>query len=48
MKAGLLQSQFAALEEPEGALVTDIADEPARIAARLAGTLGLVPVIRGS
>ena len=47
MKAGLLQSQFAALEEPEGALVTDIADEPARIAARLAGTLGLIPVIPG-
>ena len=41
-------SQFTALEEPEGALVMDIADEPARIATRLAGTLGLVPVIRGT
>lgn len=48
MKAGLLQSQFTALEEPQGALVMDIADEPARIAARLAGTLGLVPVIPGT
>ena len=48
MKAGLLQSQFAALEEPEGALVMDIADEPARIAARVAGALALVPVIPGS
>jgi gluconokinase len=45
MKAGLLKSQFAALEEPAGeALVIDIGDEPERIAARLLEALNLVPV----
>jgi gluconokinase len=44
MKAGLLQSQFAALEEPENALEVDIGDEPARIAAGLIKALNLVPV----
>jgi gluconokinase len=39
MKAGLLQSQFAALEEPGDALVIDIAEAPAQIAARLAKQL---------
>jgi gluconokinase len=48
MKAGLLKSQFAALEEPEGALVMDIGDEPERIAARLLKALNLVPVNPGS
>lgn len=43
MKAGLLQSQFAALEEPEGALVVDIGPEPERIAAGLIKALNLVP-----
>lgn len=48
MKAGLLKSQFAALEEPEGALIMDIGDEPGRIAARLVEALNLVPVNPGS
>jgi gluconokinase len=41
MKAGLLQSQFAALEEPGDALVADIAEAPAQIAGRLVKQLGL-------
>jgi gluconokinase len=32
MKAGLLESQFAALEEPREAIVTDIGDSPEAIA----------------
>ncbi|HEX7812872.1 MAG TPA: gluconokinase [Burkholderiales bacterium] len=48
MKAGLLKSQFAALEEPQGALVVDIGDEPQHIAARLIEALNLVPVSPGS
>ncbi len=44
MKAGLLKSQFAALEEPGGALVIDIGDEPERIAASLLKALNIVPV----
>ena len=35
MKAGLLESQFAALEEPSGAIVVDIGEAPARIAERV-------------
>jgi len=41
MKAGLLQSQFAALEEPSDALVADISGEPAEICSRLMQQLGL-------
>lgn len=48
MKAGLLQSQFAALEEPGDALVVDIAEAPAQIAARLATQLGAERVSRTS
>jgi gluconokinase len=48
MKAGLLKSQFAALEEPQGAVVMDIGDEPERIAARLLTALNLVSVNPGS
>ncbi len=40
MKAGLLESQFAALEEPENALVADIGPEPAVIAERVLSGLG--------
>jgi gluconate kinase len=31
MKAGLLSSQFAALEEPKGVLTVDISQEPLKI-----------------
>jgi gluconokinase len=48
MKAGLLKSQFAALEEPEGALVMGIEDAPERIAARLVKALDLATVSPGS
>ena len=44
MKSGLLRSQFAALEEPEGALVMGIEDTPDVIAERLIDSLHLVPV----
>lgn len=44
MKAGLLQSQFAALEEPGDALVIDIAQAPAQIAERLVKQLGVTAV----
>lgn len=39
MKAGLLQSQFAALEEPTDAIVADITEAPAQIVERLATQL---------
>jgi gluconokinase len=48
MKAGLLQSQFAALEEPSDALVADIGGDPAQIAARVLRQLGLAPVNRAT
>jgi gluconokinase len=48
MKAGLLQSQFAALEEPSDALVVDIADAPARIAERLVKQLEVASLSRTS
>ena len=35
MKAGMLESQFAALEEPAHALIADIADAPEEIAERI-------------
>jgi gluconokinase len=44
MKAGLLQSQFAALEEPNDATIVDIAEAPAQIAERLVKQLGATPV----
>ena len=39
MKAGLLESQFAALEEPRNAVVADIADSPDAIVARIRSEL---------
>jgi gluconokinase len=48
MKAGLLQSQFAALEEPDDALVVDISGDPGQITARLLQQLGLSPVRRAT
>lgn len=48
MKAGLLQSQFAALEEPQDALVVDIDGDPAFISARIVEALGLARIIAGS
>ncbi|HVY06877.1 MAG TPA: gluconokinase [Burkholderiales bacterium] len=39
MKAGLLESQFAALEEPKDALVADIGEDPAGIADFILGRL---------
>ena len=44
MKAGLLQSQFAALEEPGDATIVDIAEAPAKIAERLMKQLGATSV----
>lgn len=48
MKAGLLQSQFAALEEPADALVADITGDPAQIAERLVQQLGLQGLSRAT
>lgn len=41
MKADLLVSQFETLEEPEGVLAIDIAQEPAAIVERIKRALGL-------
>jgi gluconate kinase len=41
MKAGLLASQFEALEEPENALVVDVAAEPAEIVRAIRQALAL-------
>jgi gluconokinase len=46
MKAGLLLSQFAALEEPADALVADISGDPGQISAQLLQQLGLAGVRR--
>lgn len=43
MKADLLQSQFAALEEPPDALVADVSGDPEQICAHLLRQLGLAP-----
>jgi len=43
MKAGLLESQFAALEEPEHALSVDIDDSPDSIADSILGRLQALP-----
>jgi gluconokinase len=40
MKAGLLESQFATLEEPVDALVVDVGPTPAEIAADIVARLG--------
>ncbi len=48
MKAGLLQSQFAALEDPSNALIVDIAEAPVQIAERLVKEFSAVPVNRTS
>ena len=45
MKAGLLQSQFAALEEPDDATIIDIAEAPELIADRLMKQLRPTTVI---
>lgn len=41
MPAVLLQSQFAALEPPEGALTIDVAQPPAAIVSQIRAALGL-------
>lgn len=41
MKESMLASQFAALEEPEGALVVDIDDRPGAIVDKIRHGLGL-------
>jgi len=41
MDPGLLASQFAALEDPKGAIVVDIAAPPREIASRIEAELGL-------
>jgi gluconate kinase len=43
MKAGLLESQFAALEEPEDALSVDIDDSPNSIADSILRRLQSLP-----
>lgn len=41
MKAGLVRSQFEALEEPDDALTIDVGAEPAEIVARIRRELGV-------
>jgi gluconokinase len=41
MKAEMLQSQFAALEEPVGVLACDITEPPPQIVAQIVAALGL-------
>jgi gluconokinase len=41
MDPGLLASQFAALEEPQGVVVVDVAATPREIASRIEAELGL-------
>jgi len=43
MKAGMLASQFDALEEPADALIADAAEEPEAIVARIRRAFGLHP-----
>ena len=43
MKAGLLESQFAALEEPRDAIVVDVAQTPDVLANQVIGQLKIVP-----
>jgi gluconokinase len=43
MKAGLLESQFAALEEPRDAVVVDVAQPPDALANQVLGELKIVP-----
>ena len=43
MKAGMLESQFAALEEPEDAVIADIVQAPDVIVARICAALNLFP-----
>jgi gluconokinase len=45
MRAGLLDSQFAALEEPAGAIVADITAPPAVIVEHVAAALSQRGVI---
>ncbi|MFL6580736.1 MAG: gluconokinase [Burkholderiales bacterium] len=44
MKAGLLESQFAALEEPRDALVVDVVQTPNAIADRILCQLKIEPI----
>jgi gluconokinase len=48
MKAGLLESQYAALEEPRDAIELDVAADPATIAARAAAALAPDRTVIGS
>ncbi len=41
MKAGMLESQFAALEEPTGAIVADVAAPPGAIVQQIVERLGV-------
>jgi gluconokinase len=43
MDPGLLASQFAALEEPQGVLAVDVGPTPREIASFIEGALGLRP-----
>jgi gluconokinase len=43
MKAGLLESQFAALEEPRDAVVVDVVETPDAIANRILSQLKIIP-----
>ena len=43
MKAGLLESQFAALEEPRDAIVVDVAQPPDALANQVLSELKIVP-----
>jgi gluconokinase len=43
MKAGLLESQFAALEEPQDAVAVDVVQTPEAIANRIVCQLKIVP-----
>jgi gluconokinase len=44
MKAGLLESQFATLEEPRDAIVVDVVQSPDAIADRILGQLKIEPI----
>jgi gluconokinase len=47
MPPGLLDSQFAALEEPQGVITVDIAQGPARCVAQIRRELGLSDSLKG-
>ena len=41
MKADLLQSQFAILEEPQDAIIADVSDPPAVTVTKIRKALGI-------